>query len=219
MAMSHSHGYRAATRDRPYEALPLEWGQGYLEERLLDRTFRVPPTAFFQVNTAQAEAMAREIIEQLDPSPEDTVVDAYCGVGTFGLLLADRVKRVVGIENSGTATESAAYNARGMANVEFVTGATEKVLPEVTEPGALIILDPPRQGCHPRAIDALAVLRPQRIVYVSCDPSTLARDLGLLTGEGFTLRHVQPLDMFPQTYHVECIALLTDDRIGVARRG
>ena len=196
------------------EGFPLESGQAFLEERLLGKTFRVSAASFFQVNTLQAEVMARKIVELLHPSAGDTVVDAYCGVGTFGLLLADHAGKVIGIEDSAAAIRNAQHNAQGVHNVEFVDGATEKVLHEVAKPGALVILDPPRQGCRPEVIESLAALRPRRIVYVSCDPVTLARDLRLLVDRGFALRHIQPIDMFPQTYHIECVALLED---GAAR--
>jgi len=192
------------------EGFSMESGQAFLEEKLLGRTFRISAASFFQVNTLQAEVMAREVIRLLDPSPEDTVIDAYCGVGTFGLLLADHAGRVIGIEDSAAAITNAQHNAQGIRNVEFVDGPTEKLLREVAQPGALVILDPPRQGCRPEAIESLASLRPRRIVYISCDPVTLARDLRLLGDRGFALKHVQPVDMFPQTYHIECVALLED---------
>ena len=201
------------------EGFPLESGQEYLDEKLLGKTFRVSAGAFFQVNTLQAEAMAQAIIEQLDPAPEDTVIDAYCGVGTFGLLIASRVKRVVGIEESLLAYRDAVRNARGTRNVEMIHGETEAVLPGIDAPGALVILDPPRQGCHIRTIDALRPsaeelpasakgLSTRRVAYVSCDPATLARDLRLLVDRGFVLKHVQPVDIFPQTYHIEALAIL-----------
>ncbi len=192
------------------EGISLRSGGTHLTEELLGVSFRISAASFFQVNTPLAEVMARTILEQLDPSPDDTVVDAFCGVGTFGLLLAGRVRNVVGIEDSEGALKDAAYNARGVDNVRFVRATTEQALPQVLERDALVILDPPRQGCHPRVVEALGRQRPRRVVYVSCDPATLARDLRLLAGQGLKLQHIQPIDVFPQTYHIECVALLAD---------
>ena len=142
-------------------------------------------------------------------SGNETLVDAYAGVGTFALLLAPYARHIIAIEDSPAAVEDARANAEGLTNVEFVLGRTEQVLPELEASPDGVILDPSRKGCHPSALKALAELKPRRIVYVSCDPATLARDLKILCMDVFLLESVTPVDMFPQTHHVECIAVLT----------
>lgn len=186
----------------------LATGQTHLEEEVLGRRFRIAASSFFQVNTVQADVLARLAIDGLDLRPDSTVVDAYCGVGTFGILIAERAGRVIGIEDSASALVDAAHNARHLDNIEFRRGAVEAVLPDLAERVDGVVIDPPRAGCRPEVIEALIALRPRRLVYVSCEPSTLARDLRLLVDGGFTLRDVQPVDMFPQTYHVENVATL-----------
>jgi len=152
----------------------------------------------------------------VQPEPGQVVVDAYSGVGTFALLMAPLVREAIGIEEARSAVRDAIYNARDVPNARFVQGKTETILPSMQSgldkaPDA-VVLDPARAGCHPDVLQALLSLRPRRLVYVSCDPSTLARDLRILVDGGYTLHEVQPLDMFPQTYHVECVATLTQGR-------
>jgi 23S rRNA (uracil1939-C5)-methyltransferase len=210
----------------------LETGQAYLEEELLGRRFRLQPPSFFQVNTrrearplpeaighawlpvpedglSMAEILALLVIDRLQPGPTDQVVDAYSGVGTFALLLAPLVREVLAIEEARSATQDAVHNAADTPNVRFVEAKTELALPELDRRPDAVILDPARVGAHPAVLQALLDLRPPRLVYVSCDPSTLARDLRVLVDGGYTLHEVQPLDMFPQTYHVESVASLT----------
>ena len=194
----------------PNPALPLESGGKYYTERLLDRTFRVAGSSFFQVNSPQAEALATLLIERLDLTGSETVVDAYAGVGTFAALLAPSAGRVIAIEESSSAVVDAALNTEGLHNVEFIEAKTEDALPEISENVDVLILDPPRRGCHPDAIAGAIKLSPQKIVMVSCDPQTMARDLASLCCNGsFILEEVQPVDMFPQTHHVECVALMS----------
>ena len=186
----------------------LTSGQAYYRERLLGRTFRVSSPSFFQVNTAQAEAMAEKVRERLELTGGETVVDAYAGVGTFAALMAEFAGRVVAIEESEAAVKDAAINTLGLENIEFRLGKTEEVIASLDASPDAVILDPPRTGCHPAVIEALVKAAPGRTVYVSCDPESLARDLAVLVRGGFGVESVEPVDMFPQTHHVECIATL-----------
>ena len=189
--------------------LPFASGQEALEEELLGRRYRISAAAFFQVNTLQAERLVDTVRSALDPRSDDVLLDLYCGVGVFGLTLAPLVRRVIGVEESAAALKDARHNARDLDNVEFLAGRTEEVLTTIHEPVTVAIVDPPRIGCRPAALEALLGLTLRRLVYVSCDASTLARDLRVLVDGGFTLQYVQPVDMFPQTYHVETVSLLT----------
>ena len=192
--------------------VPLASGQKHYTESLLGHTFRVSSPSFFQVNTHQAERLAERVIEALELTGDETIVDAYAGVGTFGVLLADHVKRAIAVEESAAAVADAKVNVDGIANVELREARTEDVLAELAEEGVdAVILDPPRAGCMPGTLDALLEYPPRRIVYVSCDPETLARDLAVLTAGPFKLDSVTPIDMFPQTYHIESMSVLTLD--------
>ena len=183
-------------------------GRHYFEE-LCGRRFKVDGSSFFQVNTRQTEALAGILLERLHLSGSETVVDAYAGVGTYAVLLARSARRVVAIEESKSAVADAQENAAGLENVEFIQARTEDALGEIGQPVDAVVLDPPRVGCHPAALDAVRSLAPGRVAMVSCDPGTMARDLGALCGDGsFILEPVQPIDMFPQTHHVECIVTL-----------
>jgi len=214
------------------EVPELETGQPFLEEELLGRRFRLEPPSFFQVNTrreqrplppavgrallplpadgvSMAELLALMVIDRVQPDRNAFVVDAYSGVGTFALLLAPLVREVIGIEEARSAIRDAVYNGQDVPNARFIQGKTEAVLPGLDPPPDAVVLDPARVGCHPDVLNALLNLRPRRVVYVSCDPSTLARDLRILVDGGYQLHEVQPLDMFPQTYHIESVATLT----------
>jgi 23S rRNA (uracil1939-C5)-methyltransferase len=181
-------------------------GRPHLEERLGGRVFRYSPRSFFQVNTAQAERLVAACV---DPQGDETLLDCFCGVGVFGLLLAGRVRRAIGVEESASAIGDARINARGVDGITFLHGQAQSVLPSLGEPVHAVVLDPPREGCDPAVLKALVNLTPRRIVYVSCNPSTLARDVARLEEAGYVLREATPVDMFPQTYHIETVALLT----------
>lgn len=188
--------------------IPLPTGQTHYWERMRDRRLRIASPSFAQVNTPQAELLADLVRERLRLSGAELLVDAYAGVGTFAALLADSARHVIAIEESSAAVNDAAVNIEGIANLEFVCSRTEDYLDSLAEPPDAVILDPPRVGCHPGTLDALIRRKPRRTVYVSCDPDTLARDLALLVGGGFAVTSVEPMDMFPQTYHTECVATL-----------
>lgn len=182
-------------------------GYNRLTERVAGRTFHISAGSFFQVNTPQAETLIRLVTDYLAPGGDETLLDAYCGVGTLGLSLADKVAHVIGIESAPTAVEDFRVNAEDMENVAIFPGAVEEVLPGLEVPVDLAVVDPPRTGMDATALAALVHLTPQRIVYVSCDPATLARDGRALAEAGYELAVVQPVDMFPQTYHVETVSL------------
>ncbi len=187
------------------DTLPLV-GRDAVHEELGGRTFRISPASFFQVNTAMAERLVARVEEYLAPRSSDTLLDAFGGVGTFGLLLAPRVARVVEIESSKPALADARANAVELTNVQFHAGKVEDVLPRLQDSIDLAVADPPRAGIHARALDALIGKAPRTFAYVSCDPATLARDARRLIDGGYRLVEVQPVDLFPQTYHVETVS-------------
>jgi 23S rRNA (uracil1939-C5)-methyltransferase len=187
--------------------LEIETGQKHYSEELGGHRFRVSASAFFQVNHAQAEHMARLAGDAL-PARGELLVDAFAGVGTFAVLFAGRFGRVIAIEESDSAAKDARVNTEATPNVELRVGKVEEVLPALEAPPDAVLLDPPRPGCAPAVIASLAEFGPPVVVYVSCNPSTLARDLRLLVDAGYRVERVTPLDMFPQTGHVECVARL-----------
>ncbi|MBL1177932.1 23S rRNA (uracil(1939)-C(5))-methyltransferase RlmD [Pantanalinema sp. GBBB05] len=192
-------------------------GQSDLQEEFAGLTLQIRADTFFQVNTEQSEALLQVILEQLNLQGSEIILDAYCGIGTLTLPLAKRVKQAIGVEIQPEAIEQAQLNAElnGLTNVTFLTGAVEQVLPELEVQPDIVLLDPPRKGCESAAIEALLQIQPPRIVYVSCNPATLARDLKQLCATGvYQLNRVQPADLFPQTAHVESAAFLSkvDDR-------
>jgi 23S rRNA (uracil1939-C5)-methyltransferase len=180
------------------------------EEELAGARFRIRRSSFFQTNTTQATRMAELVLERLPSGPATTLVDAYCGVGTFARLLADRAGHVIAIEESASSVRDARANLGDASNVELVQAKVEEYLPQVTLQLDGLVIDPPRAGCQRTVLEALVIRRVPRVVYVSCDPDTLARDLAYLCLRqgAYRLVEVQPLDMFPQTAHVENIATL-----------
>ena len=189
-------------------SLSIDTGQTSYTDRVDGKSFRVSSPSFFQVNVEQAAEAVQTVRRCLDLSPDDVLLDAYTGVGTFAILLAPHVKKVIAVEESSAAVADAKANASGVDNIEFALGKTEDVLGRMTEKPDVVVLDPPRAGCQRKALDSLIRLAPPRVAYVSCDAETLARDLKVLCQGAYTLRQVVPLDMFPQTHHVECVAFL-----------
>ena len=183
-------------------------GQKRYVETIEDNSFFVSSPSFFQVNVEQAAQAAEVVRDGLRLGPDDVLLDAYAGVGTFAVLLAPYVAKVIAVEESPAAVADARENAAGIAGVEFVLGRTENVLGSLPNRPDAVVLDPPRSGCLPQALTSLIALAPPRLAYVSCDAETLARDLKVLCGGGYYLDRVVPIDMFPQTHHVECVALL-----------
>jgi len=189
--------------------IALQSGQTHYEESLEGKRFRVAASSFFQVNTRQTEQMSALIQDRLKLTGEGVLVDAYAGVGTLGVLMAPKVTKVVAIEESPSAVKDAAINTLGIYNIEFCLGKTEDVLEGLEQVPDYVILDPPRKGCHPQTLETLIKRAPGKIAYVSCEPESLARDLDILVEGPFRLDEVQPIDMFPQTYHTECLAILS----------
>tara|TARA_Y100001960_G_scaffold118469_1_gene126872 strand:- start:228 stop:1466 length:1239 start_codon:yes stop_codon:yes gene_type:complete len=189
--------------------LNFDTGQKWYKENMLNREFRVASPSFFQVNTKQAEFMINLVGDRLNLNGEEILVDAYAGVGVFASLLSDRVRKVIAIEESQAAVKDALFGLHDLKNIYYLEGKTEEVLKELEDQVDVIILDPPRTGCHPDAIDSVIASKANKIAYVSCDPPSLARDLSMLVDGGYTVEHVSPIDMFPQTYHTECVATLS----------
>jgi 23S rRNA (uracil1939-C5)-methyltransferase len=188
-------------------------GRDHITESLGGVAFQVSANSFFQTNTLQAERLFALVEAACEPRPDDTIIDLYSGTGAISLLLARRCRRVYGVEIAPAAVADAVRNARlnGIENCTFLTGEVRHVLPTLIADGVradTVVADPPRAGFHPKALGALAALAPARVVYVSCNPSTLARDVGDLVRRGYRLEWVQPVDMFPQTPHIEAVARL-----------
>lgn len=190
-------------------------GQEFLTDVVLGRKFRISADSFFQVNLVQAATLVERAIAMLEPQRNDVVLDGYSGVGLFSAFLAPRVSRIIAVESQPSAVMDARASAtlNNQNNVTALEGTLERVLGQLhyrRERIDLALVDPPRAGCHPKALQALQTLSPRAICYVSCDPSTLARDIATICGSGrYRLVAAQPVDMFPQTYHIECVALLT----------
>jgi len=183
-------------------------GNAWIAEEVAGRLWRVSAPSFFQVNREMAEQLVQVVRDYAAPRETETLLDLYAGVGLFGLTLAPLAGRAFLVEENPHAVADALENAAGQENVTLLEGPVEEALAEWEEPVDIVVLDPPRGGCAPDVPAALSRLAPARLVYVSCDPATLARDLRRLLEGPFRLIDVQPLDMFPQTYHIECVALL-----------
>lgn len=182
-------------------------GNPYTVMRVRGRDFVVSAGSFFQVNLPQAEQMVELVLKLLEPGAGDTVLDCYCGVGLFSAFIAPVTKKVIGVELSESACNDYAQNLDEFGNVELYVGSAEQVLPSLAVKPAKVVVDPPRAGLDKKALEALLKMAPERIVYVSCDPSTFARDARRFVDNGYELISVTPLDLFPQTYHIECVSL------------
>jgi 23S rRNA (uracil1939-C5)-methyltransferase len=190
------------------------WGRDYISDYIGQYKFNISPLSFFQVNPCQTEILYGKALEYAGLSGNETVFDAYCGTGTITLFLSQKAKKVYGVEIIDQAINNAKINAKinGISNAEFYVGKSEEVIPRLIQEGIkpdVIVVDPPRKGCDVKLLDAIGEARPKRVVYVSCDPGTLARDLKYLESLGYNTEEVQPVDMFPNTKHVETVVLLT----------
>ncbi|MBQ7057936.1 MAG: 23S rRNA (uracil(1939)-C(5))-methyltransferase RlmD [Firmicutes bacterium] len=192
------------------------YGKPYMTAKIGDLSYHVSPVAFFQVNSRQTKVLYDLVKEMIDPQAEDAVWDIYCGAGTIGLYLAKCVRMIYGVEVVPEAIENAHDNMRlnGITNAEYYVGKAEELVPEKLKSGIRVdkaVIDPPRSGCDRALLDALLAMVPKRIVYVSCDPATLARDLKVLC-EAYQIERICPVDMFPHTGHVESVVKLTAER-------
>ena len=200
------------------EEICLLWGQEYITDRIGDISYQISPLSFYQVNPMQTQKLYAKALEYADLHGQETVWDLYCGIGTISLFLAQKAKFVRGVEIVPAAIENAKENAKlnGLENTEFFVGKAEEVLPrEYKKNGVyadVIVVDPPRKGCDETLLETMIEMNPERIVYVSCDSATLARDLKYLCERGYELRKVCPVDQFGMTVHVETVVLLSQQK-------
>ena len=189
------------------------YGDGFIYDYIGDVKFRISLLSFFQVNPIQTKVLYDKVMEYAGLTGKEIVIDAYCGIGTISLFISNKAKKIYGVEVVEEAVVDAKENARlnGADNAEFILGEAEIEIPKLYERGVkadVIIVDPPRKGCDIRLLEVIAKMAPKKIIYVSCNPSTLARDLKYLVSEGYGVKEVQPVDLFAQTVHVEAIILL-----------
>ncbi|CAB1253434.1 methyltransferase of m5U747 and m5U1939 in 23S RNA [Clostridiaceae bacterium BL-3] len=189
------------------------WGKDSISDYIDNFKFNISPLSFFQVNPLQTRVLYHKALEYAGLTGNEIVFDAYCGTGTISLFLSQKAKKVYGVEIIEAAVENARINAaeNGIHNVEFITGKSEEIIPRLIEQGTradVVVVDPPRKGCAAALLHSIADMAPRTIVYVSCDPATLARDLAILRDLGYVAEKVQPVDMFPETAHVECVVKL-----------
>jgi 23S rRNA (uracil1939-C5)-methyltransferase len=195
------------------EKTTLLWGNEVIYDLIGDVKFAISALSFYQVNPVQTKVLYDKALEYAGLSGEESVIDAYCGIGTISLFLAQKAKKVFGVEVVPEAIEDAKRNAElnGMTNVEFAAGEAEVVIPKWYKEGNsadVLVVDPPRKGCDETFLQTIIEMKPKKVVYVSCNPATLARDLRILEDGGYKTLEVQPVDMFPQTTHVECVVQL-----------
>ncbi|CCI82153.1 23S rRNA (uracil(1939)-C(5))-methyltransferase RlmD [Lactobacillus hominis] len=191
----------------------LLWGEPQITDKIGDVSFKISPQSFFQINSLQTPRLYDLAIQKADLKPDDVVIDAYSGIGTIGLSVAKHVKAVRGMEVIKPAVDDANANAKlnGITNAEYVVGKAEEVMPRWAKEGLktdVIFVDPPRKGLTPEFIDAAVETDPKKIVYISCNPATMVRDLQLFQEQGYDFNEIDPVDMFPQTPHVEAVTVL-----------
>ncbi|MBU5341512.1 23S rRNA (uracil(1939)-C(5))-methyltransferase RlmD [Caldifermentibacillus hisashii] len=196
------------------ERTQVLWGQDVIYDYIGNVKFAISPRSFYQVNPVQTQVLYDKALAYAGLTGEEIVIDAYCGIGTISLFLAQQAKKVYGVEVVSDAINDAKKNAdlNGITNVEFTVGEAETVIPNWAKEGIhadVIVVDPPRKGCDAALLKTIIEMKPKRVVYVSCNPATLARDLGILETGGYQTLEVQPVDMFPMTMHVECVALMS----------
>ena len=185
----------------------------YLTETINELNFRISPLSFFQINTEIAHEMYSHVIEQSELTPDDVLIDVYCGIGTMTLLAAKKCKTTIGIELSNQSVQDATQNAQAnkLDNVFFYQGTAESVLPALLDKKMnpdIVLLDPPRKGIHHRVSESIILSSPRTIIYISCNPSTMTRDLMCFLESGYVIINIQPFDMFCQTSQVECVVTL-----------
>ncbi|WP_284036827.1 23S rRNA (uracil(1939)-C(5))-methyltransferase RlmD [Neobacillus sp. 114] len=195
------------------EKTNLLWGSEVIYDYIGDVKFAISALSFYQVNPVQTKVLYDKALEYADLDGEESVIDAYCGIGTISLFLAQKARKVFGVEVVPEAIEDARSNAalNGMTNAEFAVGEAEVVIPKWYKEGnkaVVLVVDPPRKGCDEALLQTIIDMKPRKVVYVSCNPATLARDLRILEDGGYKTLEVQPVDMFPMTTHVECVAQL-----------
>lgn len=188
-------------------------GKEYITDTLLGREFKIRDRSFYQVNHEQTEKLYQIGLDLADLNGDETIIDTYSGIGTIGLAASDRVKKIIGIEIVDSAVEDAKENARlnGIDNADYYLGKAEEVMPKLVKSGVsadLVFVDPPRKGCHQAFLDSLLEVEPKKIVYISCNPGTLQRDMKYLVEHGYKAKSVVPVDLFPQTKHVEAVTVL-----------
>ena len=190
------------------------YGKGYIEDELCGRRFRISPGSFYQVNPLQAEKLYRKAIDYAELTGKETVIDAYCGTGTIGIVAAEKAARVIGVELNPDAVRDARNNARcnRVENIEFYQNDAGRFLVNMAEQGMkadVILMDPPRSGSSEEFLDAVVKLSPGKVVYVSCNPDTLVRDLKYLKQKGYMVKRCAAVDMFPFTEHVEAVVMMS----------
>mgnify|MGYP004657054249 FL=1 len=195
----------------------VAYGDGMIRDYIGELVFEISPLSFFQVNPLQTEVLYNKALLYANLGENDTVFDIYCGIGTISLFLAQKAKKVYGIEIVEDAIKDAKRNAKinNMDNVEFYVGKAEEVVPKMYKEGKranVVVVDPPRKGCDEKVLDTIVSMEPDRVVYVSCNPSTLARDLAYLNERGYKCHEIQPVDMFPHSVHVENVAWLSKEK-------
>jgi len=193
------------------------YGDGVIEDTIEDLVFEISPLSFYQVNPIQTEVLYRKTLEFADINKKDTVFDIYCGIGTISLFLARSAKHVYGVEIVPDAIENAKKNAvkNNIDNATFYAGKAEDLIPKLYSQGItadVVVVDPPRKGCEEIVLKTIAEMKPKKVVYVSCNPSTLARDVAILTEYGYEMKVTQPVDMFPHTGHVETVVLMSREK-------